>query len=193
MDPHAPNPYDYILNPPSNSSKPAAFNPKNKLLFSVLFVVGVLVLVVIVISIFSALTKKDYSSYISLAGKQTEIVRVADLGLTKARSTDTKNYIATIRQTIQSEKNETVKFLVKNKRKVNEKQLLLARNSETDKALAAAENSSTYDETLIRTINQLVTSYQKSAKDATKSPSGPSEKALATRIRSDTAILSNAK
>ncbi len=185
------NPYDYILNSPQGKRRAFVPGGKHKKLFSVLFVLFVLLIVVVVISLFNSLTSKDYSAYISLAQKQNEVARIAEIGATNGRSSYTKQYATTIKMTLTSEQSSTVSYLNKNGKKLGDKQLSASRNSDTDKKLTASEQTSTYDDTYNAILNSLVKDYYASVKSATSSPSGLSEKALATTLQNDYKILTS--
>ena len=197
MDPNkqapAPNPYDFLN---ATQAQPKrnflGGGPKDRKLMSVLFVLGVIVIVFIAFSVFQNLTGKNYATYVSLAAKQTEIARIADIGVTKARTNSAKNYAATIRQTSQSERAQTLAFLKKKNQKVTEKELAIQKNSATDKSLTTAEQTSTYDEKFISTINTLLIDYQKSVKSLPSTGLTASEKILVTNLKTDATVLANA-
>ena len=187
------NKYDYILNAPTNKKRLLIPGGQNKTLAMVIFVVGFFFVLMILFVVFNSLTKKDYGAYIKLAQKQSEIIRVADIGVDKARSADSKYYVRTIREVTASEQADTLAYLKKSGNSVNAKQLVLLKDPATDKKLTTAEQTSTYDETLLSTINSLVIDYEKSAKSATASASGPTEKSLAATLNSNAKVLLNAK
>ncbi len=194
MDPNTqtptPNPYDFLNSTPSPAKRTfLGGGPKDRKLMSVLFVLGVIVLVFIAFSVFQNLTGKNYSTYITLAAKQTELVRIADIGATKARTSIAKNYAATIRQTTQSERAQTLAFLKKKNQKVTEKELTIKKDTATDKSLTAAEQTSTYDEKLINTINTLLLDYQKTVRSLPTTGLTTSEKKLITNLQTDANIL----
>ena len=99
----------------------------------------------------------------------------------------------TIRTITASEQNQTLALLKVKGQKVTPKQLLLLKDSDTDKKLATAEQSSTYDDVLLATINQLVLEYEKTAKSATSSPVGNTEKALTATLATNAKVLANIK
>ena len=165
--------------------------PKDRKLISVVFVLVVIVLVVIAYSVFQNLTGKNYSSYLSLVAKQTELARIADIGANKARTGSVKNYAATIRAISQSEKAETIAFLKKKNQKITEKALLASKDTATDKSLALAEQTSNYDEKFISTINSLVLEYQKSVKSLPTTGLTKSEKKLVLDLQTDAKVIAN--
>jgi hypothetical protein len=186
------NNYDFLNATPAKR-RPMVFGGGNKTIVSVLFVLGVLFLLTILFVVFQSLTKKDYSAYIKLTQKQAEIVRVSDLGAAKARSTSTKNYVQTIRTVTASEQVNTLAFLSKKGQKVGTKQLVLLKDSSTDKKLAAAEQTSAYDDTLLNTLNGLILDYQKSIKTTTGAPIGTSETTLANTLKNNAKAIVNSK
>jgi len=188
------NPYDFLNNQPSNQRRQlfTSNNPKQKMLVSILFVAGVIFLLVVVLVVFRSLTKKDYSVYNTMLKKQTEIIRLANTGSTKARDSSVKNYTATIYQVTTSEKTSTLAFVKKNGVKVNEKALDAAKDANNDKALTAAESANQYDQKLSELLNSLIISYQKDIQASAQKVSTKSEKTLVTTLQNNAKIIANA-
>ena len=193
--PSAPqNNYDFLSEQPGNTKKPflGSGNPKRKMLLSVLFIMGVLLIAVVVLVIFRSLTKKDYSVYKSLVIQQNEIVRIAGLGVTKARDSSVKNYSSTIYSVTLSEKNSTTAFVTKAGVKINEKELGLSKDADNDKLLAAAGSSNQYDQKLFELLNTLVSNYQKDIKAAASNVTTKSEKTIVVTLQNNANIIANA-
>ena len=190
----APNNYDYLF------AKPAPQKPfmggrssKNKTLLSVVFVVVMLLLVVIGFSVFGALTKKDYSTYKKLIDQQTEIIRIIDSGLTKARGTTAKNYTSTLRTTTQTEKNDTIAFLKTVGSKIDDKKLAGVKNAANDKVIADAQATSDFDERYVALVNKLIIEYQKTITSSVNAATTKAEKALVLVLQSNANIVANVK
>ncbi len=188
------NQYDYILNSQTPTKKPMAFGTgggqKQRILVSVIFIVVVLIVVMIGFAVFQSATKKDYSGYKTALEQQTEIIRIADLGATKARTASVKNYASSVKSITSSEKADTASFLKSASVKVDEKVLAQKKDESNDKLLATAEQANQYDEKLISILNGLVVAYQKNIKSLPAATT-KSEKALVTTLQNNAKVLAN--
>src|SRR6185369_7159247 len=100
----------------------------------------------VIIILFSVIFKSSGGStaqLTDLAQQQTEIARVADIGIQKANSTATKNYAHTVKLSVLSSQQQTLALLAKEHHKINDKLLGIKASSVTDQQLndAAANNS----------------------------------------------------
>lgn len=192
--PQAPqNQYDFLNSPQTGPKKPfmTGGNPKQKVLLSVIFIVVVVVILIIAFAVFRSLTAKDYSAYKSLINKQTEIIRIADAGISKARDTSVKNYVSTVGAVTESEKSDTLAFAKIAGVNINEKQLAAAKDADNDKLLADAEKNNQYDQKLVELLNKLVISYQKDVKSAATAATGKKEKALVIKLQNNALVIAN--
>lgn len=192
-----PGRFDYILN--AEAPKKAKLfgsgnggNQKQRTLISVIFVLAVVSVAIIGFGVFSSLTKKDYSAYKTLLEKQTEIIRIADLGSVKSRTVSVKNYVASIKSVTVSEKNDTAAFLKAAHVKIDEKALAAKSDANNDKALTTAEHANQYDEKLAEIINTLIIDYQKDIASLGNSVSTKTERALVTTLQTNAKVLANA-
>lgn len=188
--PSEPNKYDYILNPNRPAATKAGFAFKNKKLVSVAFIAAVILLVVIVLSIFFSLTRKNYSGYISLAQQQTEILRIATASGGNTKEAATKNYVQSIASVVLSQKNATLEFVKKNHVKVKDSVLDVKKSSSADKQLDAAKANNSYDKTLAEILNNRLNEYKKSVGNLSAKVSSKSEKTLIQNISNDLSIIS---
>ncbi len=198
MDPqYAPTPpqnnYDF-LNTQPNAKKPfgGGRNPKQNLLVSVIFIVVVLVVLVIAFIVFRSLTKKDYSVYKSLVTQQTEIARIAGMGIAKARDSSVKSYAATIYSVTQSEKNDTLAFAKLAGLKISDKELATSAGTNNDSQLTAAEASNQYDQKLTDILDKLIIAYQKDVQTLTAGANSKSEKAIVVKLQNNAKVIANA-
>ena len=187
------NQYDFLNVQPTRQKNPlfGGNNPKQRMLISILFVLGVLFAVIIAIVVFRSLTAKDYTSYKNLVLKQTEIIRIAELGSSQARDVTTKNYAATIKSVTQSEKNDTLAFASKVGLTIQDKQLAISKDEANDKTLAAAESSNQFDQTFTTLINKLVADYHSEIKIAASGVDTKTEKAVVTTLQNNAAVIIN--
>lgn len=195
QQPPTQNPYDYILNTPQKQKK-SLFNggsQKSKIILSIAFVVGVLVLVIIAINVFQSLSKKDYTSYTDLQKKQATILHVADLSYAKLRTTAARNYVTIIRSTTTTEKADTTSFLAKVGVKTNDKKLSVAVDTSKDKAITAAEQTNQYDDTVVKILGDLVADYQKDVVLTAKEAETKAEKTLTNKLLVNARVVANVK
>ncbi len=163
------NPYQFIVDTEHNKKKPLV--PRGNSKQSRIFIVvgGVLVLLVIgiiVSMLISNAANAGKADLIKVAQQQAELVRVSELGVTRAQSSSAKNLATTVNLTLQSDQSTLVASLKSAGVKVSTKELALGKNPKTDTALTAAEQANKFDEVFIETIQTQLVTYQKSLKTA---------------------------
>lgn len=153
------NPYEFILNP--NQQKPKgkfSLGKSNKLMVILLVVVaGAITLMILVTILLNAFAPKKIgkNELMSLAQTQTELIRVADQGSRDARQQVTKNLATTVQYTMITQQKRTTQPLGK----VSKKELSLKQKASTDQQLASAKQTSTFDDTITRIIENELNSY----------------------------------
>ncbi len=176
------NPYDF-LNETKKPRKPFKLGNAGKRERMLLVAGGGALLAIIIVIIFGTLAKSGGNAtedLITLAQQQTELVRVATIGTTKARGTAAQNLAVTTAATIQSDQTTTLALLQKSKIKVSSKQLLLGKNTKTDLLLTQAEQNNQFDEVFTSQITAQLTAYQKTIKKAYDASSGKTTLAILT-------------
>lgn len=159
------NPYDFIMND-NNAPKRGMFswlNNSSKNARLAIFVGGLVALLIIIImfvSLLSSAGKSQTESLISLAQEQAEIVRVANIGVEKANSQDTKNLASTALSNMESAEFQTVSLLASNGHKLDTKKLALKQSSETDSQLEEATNNNSFDETFTKIVETQLKAYR---------------------------------
>lgn len=124
-----------------------------------------MVLIIVVVVVLSTVFKggsNAVTQLTDLAQQQTEIARVAALGVEKSKSSATKNFAHTTQLTMVSSQQDTVAVLAKSGHKLNEKTLLIKRNTNTDQRLNAAAANSNFDDTFQKIITDELKSYKSS-------------------------------
>ncbi len=176
------NPYSFITD---NSNQPARKLPLPNGKASKFILLGVVVvLLIVIISVFIKILSSDdknrSQSYVELAKKQTEIIRLSGLADTKAKNFDTKAYALTTKLALETSQKELMGRLEKRgiKGKDLSKQLSSSRNKESDQLLASAEKSGRYDETLLNLINKNLEDYQIEVKSSSNGSAGNDFKVL---------------
>ncbi|MGZ6005072.1 MAG: hypothetical protein ACXWLH_02880, partial [Candidatus Saccharimonadales bacterium] len=144
-------------------------------------VAGIIFILVIVIVLFSSVFKSSGGAVVQLtdlAQQQSEIARVADIGVQKAVSSATKNFAHTTKLTMLSSQNDTLAVLKKSGHKISDKQLALKTNSATDQQLDAASANSTFDATFTKLITDELNSYRTSLQSDYRLATSTNEKVL---------------
>ena len=136
-----------------------------------LFIVGggVTLLIIIAIVFFSVISgggKGATQQLVEIAQEQTEIIRVADIGVTKAKGPTAKNLAITIKYSITTAQNDLLVVLEKLGSKPGAKILVLKKNANTDKVLDAAAANNNFDETFTETMKSELVAYQVDLKKA---------------------------
>ncbi len=195
--PQGNNPYDFIVNPGSIPKKKLGLPSGNSKGQRVLIIVGGVILLIVaasfILNLLGSGSKKARLELITVAQKQTELIRIADIGMKKARNSEAKNLAITTKLTIMSEQPVLVSTINKLGKKVDTKQLVLGKNTKTDQLLTQAEQSNNFDDVFIKEIQSELTDYAKATKTAYNNNQGKKTKdALALQFK-NAATLANFK
>ena len=162
------SPYDFILNEPVKQKK-SLLPSGNSKQQRIIIVAGVgLIVVVLALVLFAAIAGSNSSGrelLISVAQKQTELVRVADRGNKDAREAEAKNLAALTQQTLNSDLQTTL-VIAQKSGKISNKVLVLGKSTKTDQELDAAAQSNRFDEAFLKVIVSDLTDYRKALKAA---------------------------
>ncbi len=185
--------FDFIMNAGQKSKRSLlpSGSPKQRLImYIVLGLVGLLALVVLY-ALFFAGGDPNTEKIVSITKQQNEIIRIATLGNQKARSQDTKKLAALTVSTVSSDQKQTINYLGKLKRKINQKELNASANKKHDEALKAAEQNGRFDEAFEDTLLELINDYRADLQ-ATQGNLGANGKELFdTNLRNASLILSD--
>lgn len=187
---HDPSRYEFIMSP-DQQPKPSLFGGGLNRRFVALAAGGIIGLVLLLVLIGSLLGggKSDTTALVSIAAEQAEIVRVTDQSFSHTSSQDTKNFATNTDLCIASSQQELLAYLAKNGVKVNDKQLAAKHNPKTDATLQAANESGTFDSTLITTLQSQLTSYRASLQTAYKTATGKQEKKVLSDAYAQAGLL----
>lgn len=191
------NPYDFFLQDGENQKKSGKFNLPggNSTTQRILIIVGggiVLILIgIIIMSFLSSGNKSNSTQLLEIAQQQTEIIRVANIGLKEksVRSTDTLELASNTTLSVQSSQNQVVGILTKSGTKVNSKLLGIKQNAKTDATLSSAAQSNNYDSVFVTTLQKELQTYQLSLKNAFNSSPKASDKKILSDAFKGTGIL----
>lgn len=163
------NPYQFIVDASHPKKSPVGnFGAsKQSRIFVVLGgVLALIILVIIVASFLSSASKSGQEEIIKATQKQTELIRISEIGLKLAKGSSAKNLATSVNVSLQSDQATLLTTLESNGIKVSSKQLALGLNQKTDTLLTSAEQSNKFDDVFIQTVQAQLADYQKTLKSA---------------------------
>lgn len=120
-----------------------------------------LIIVIVFVSLVLGGNGNINQQLLELAQEQTEIVRVADIGIAKSRGTDAKNLATTTKYSISSSLIQVLSLI---KKKAGDKSLNLKKDAQTDQILESAATNNNFDEVFVQTIMSSLKTYQTNTK-----------------------------
>lgn len=169
------NPYDF-LQPAQQKPKKSILPAGNSVLQRLAIVLGIILFLVIgfivVKNILGSAGKENTTNLVTVVKQQTELIRVADLGASKAKLNITKNLAVTVKASLNSDKPALVKAITDSGTKVDKKSLGSTKDKKTDEQLDKAEQDNRFDEVFTQVMTTKLGEYQKSLKIAYESASG---------------------
>jgi hypothetical protein len=144
------------------------------------FAAGGGVLVVIALFVILSFTSRGSSNpaLTHVAQEQAELSRVAGLHYGDVKDPATKNFVITTQLSLASAKADYLKYLGSNGVKIDDKQVALGLNAQTDAALDSAQTSGTLDSTVRTTLQTQLQQYQQTIQSAYKASSNDQTKSL---------------
>ena len=189
------NNYDFIFNPPAKKKKgllPGSNTPKERLLMAAVGGGVLLIILLLVIGmLFSG--KSSTEALLDIAQRQTEIIRVSDLGLKKAKTSDARNLAINTKLTVQTSANFTLDRLEKLGEKIKPKTLALKTNTQTDQVLTNAGLNNKFDSTFVETLRSILTEYRQAVKKLYDTTSSQTEKQILAASFEGVTLLINQK
>jgi len=177
------DPYDFIFSsnqqPKRGLSTMLSGNSKKQRVIIALF--GSVVFIIMATVAFSLITSSGKSStqaLIELAQEQTELVRVTDTGVSKARSSAAKNLAITTRLSVHTSQLDTIALLKKSGHKLGVKQLGLKQSAQTDQQLSAAVTNNTFDEVFTELLHEQLVAYRASLQKIYKATTNKTKKQI---------------
>lgn len=180
------NQYDFIFNPNQQGKKPlipGANTKKGRMLIAGIGLVIIVMLGAIIAGLISGAGKGDTQALLTAARQQEELIRVAEIGIDKAKTQDAKNIAITTKLSLSSQQAE-MQAAIK-AAGISAKSAKSTPNSKTDQALTTAEQNNRFDEEFLKIMGESLTAYQKSIKAAYDGATGKKLKdALTSQYRS---------
>lgn len=189
-DNQTPN-FDFIMNEnkPQNPGLLTGGSKKRKIIVAGL---GISILFLIIFLFFSLLNSGGSSNeeiLLSLAQKQTEIIRVSTVGTSKARDSTALDLAVNSSLSVSSLQNDLSTLMSKNGIKTNPKDLALGRDATTDSKLTSAEQSAHFDEVFLEIMKTELKDYQTEIVSANQQTSSTSQKEFFTKAYSQVSLL----
>jgi flagellar basal body-associated protein FliL len=180
--PQSPTPqYDFIMNPGQPAKKPLIPGASSKQGRIIIVGVGIVIMILLasmVIGLLNKSGKGNTDALVTAAKQQQELIRIAEIGVTKARSQDAKNIAITTKLSLESQQSEMQSAI--KAAGLNPKKVLSSADSKTDEALTTAEQNNRFDEEFLKIMAASLTAYQKSVKAAYDGATGKKLKAALT-------------
>jgi hypothetical protein len=187
-----PGQYDFLFQEPPKKSRFGLniTGTKQRILVVAGGAVVLLILIIMAFSFLGSGNKANQALLLSVAQKQTELIRIADLGAQKAHSTTAKNLAVTTAASLTTDQNALLGVMSP---KPKAKELALGKNSNTDKLLSTAEQNNQFDEVFVTELQKELLSYQKLLKQARDSTSSKKTKAILSDEYTHASVLAGAK
>lgn len=161
------DPYEFILNPtkqPKKSLLPSGNSKQQRIILAAGGAIILLMLIFVVMSLLSSAGSALKQDWLKVVQQQTEIIRVSDVGVQKARDKDAKNLAVTTKLSVESSLLELKGFAEKAGADIDDKQLALGRDAQTDSTLTQAEQTNQFDTVFVITMQKLLRDYQQTVK-----------------------------
>lgn len=176
LQPNTPshNPYDFIVNPNLGAKNNKFSLGKSKQSKILLITIGALLLVVVATIIYGFISGAGSSqsqAYTDALQQQAEIIRLADIGVSKAKSPNTKNFALTTKLTMESDQLQLNKLAIKAGIKSTPKLLAEGKDIQINASLKSAEQTNQFDALLISTLEEKLQTYQQTIKSLHESTS----------------------
>jgi len=181
-------PYDFIVNP---SVKPPRKSLRLPGATKLVYIAGGGVLVVILLFVALSLIRgsSNNPALTSIAQQQAELARVAELHYSDVHDATTKNFVISTQLSLESAQAQYLQYLSSNGAAINEKQVSLGMNSQTDTALDSALASGTLDSTVRSTLQTQLERYQQTIRSAYNASGNANTKALLQDLFNQAALL----
>lgn len=176
--PNGNNPYEFITagGPVGKNTVLGGGGQKKRIIIVSIAAVLLLIVSLIVFSILSSGGGNVKADYQKLVQQQAELIRISEIGVSKARQTETKNLAITTQLTLSSDQAELLKIAKKAKAKTDAKSLVLGKDTKTDALLTTADQTNQFDQTFIKTLLAQLKDYQDNLKKVYDASSSKSTK-----------------
>jgi hypothetical protein len=180
-----PGQYDFITNPqkpPKKGLMSGGTSKKQRILLVIVGLVSLLILFMLTISLLSRSNKASIAQLTTVMQQQVEIIRVSDIGTSKAGSERAKAIANKTHLTIATQQRELQSTVKARKIEIPYKELSKGKNPKTDQTLNTAAQNGRFDDAFIQTIRTSLEEYQKSLKSA---HSASNSKSIKDKLNTD--------
>lgn len=122
----------------------------------------VLILFLVIIVAIMNSGSSSTGNLVTVARKQNEVVRVADLGVDDAGNEEAKKLATMTKLVVASDQKKMIDYLATQNKKVSNKDLAVGANQKTDQELEAAQSNGRFDEVFTQIMLKLLKEYQQS-------------------------------
>lgn len=177
------DPYAFITNPPPQPKKKLISGDTSKKTRLMIVICGGLVLIMVLIILYGLIFSSGGQKvdYLSLVQQQTELVRISDIGVQKARGAEAKNLAITTKYSLISQQAPAQQLAQKAGVDTSNKSLILGKDAKTDAKLVAAEQTNQFDSVFMATIQTSLKKYQQTLKTIRDGTSSTATKATLTQ------------
>lgn len=160
------DPYGFIVDQGASRRKSIGVPGGQKGLLMIALIGAFIVAILgIVYGIFFA-SKSAAPELVDIAARQTEMIRICDIGISKAHSSTIKNAATTTKVTLLSDQERLVARIKSQKQKVDQKQLQIRKNTKIDTALTQAAQANNFDAAFTKELAKELGEYQTALKQA---------------------------
>lgn len=186
------DPYDFINNPTSPRKKrllPGGNSNRSRLIIAAVFTLVLILLALVAAIVISSGGSGIKTDYTSLLQQQTEIIRISDIGVSKATQAEAKNIAITTQLSLTSQQPKTRELAKKAGLKIDAKTLALGKDTKTDALLTTAEQTNQFDSVLIKTLQSELKKYQTTLKKIHDASSSKSTKETLSKYYNEVSLL----
>ena len=193
----APTPdYNFILNSQQKQKQslfPGGGSQKGRIFLVVSVLAIILVLGIIIASLIGGQNKGLAATLQDAAYSQQEFIRLSEIAMEKATSSETKNYATTINTVMKSDQAALLPILAKAGSKVTVKTLAARTVAGNDTILTTAEQSNRFDEDFTKLMQRDLIAYQQFLRKAYPQVGAETKEVLATQIENTVVLINNDK
>lgn len=155
--------FDFIMDP-GGSQKRSLIpgGPKARMIVIGGLIALVLILFLVIIVAIMNSGSSSTGNLVTVARKQNEVVRVADLGVDDAGNEEAKKLATMTKLVVASDQKKMIDYLATQNKKVSNKDLAVGANQKTDQELEAAQSNGRFDEVFTQIMLKLLKEYQQS-------------------------------
>jgi hypothetical protein len=187
--------YNFIMNPGGPAPKKSLL-PSDKKKKMLLFVGGGVTLLIVLLMLISILSNRPNDiteQLVTIAKQQNELIRIAEIGTEKARTTDAQNLAVTTRLSLSSQQQNLLGIVGQNGKKLSGKELSESADARNDQLLNDAEQNNRFDEVFKELLETEIAAYQKNLESVFFQTDSKSTKDALSSHYNSASLLAGAK